>query len=61
MPSLHLSTMQKRNSLFWGIALSYHIIPYSKGGKTIANNGQLAHRACNASKNAKLLDLTVTA
>jgi hypothetical protein len=29
-----------------------HIIPYSKGGKTIPNNGQLAHRGCNASKNA---------
>lgn len=31
-----------------------HIVPYSKGGKTITSNGQLAHRACNASKNAKL-------
>ena len=36
-----------------------HIVPYSKGGKTIAGNGQLAHRACNASKNAKMLDLDV--
>ena len=34
-----------------------HIIPYSKGGKTIESNGQLAHRGCNASKNAKLFDL----
>jgi 5-methylcytosine-specific restriction endonuclease McrA len=33
-----------------------HIIPYSKGGKTTPNNGQLAHRACNASKN-NLIDL----
>src|SRR5262249_1842849 len=31
-----------------------HIIPYSKGRKTIPDNGQLAHRACNASKNADL-------
>jgi hypothetical protein len=31
-----------------------HIIPYSKGGKTIPSNGQLAHRGCNASKNADL-------
>jgi hypothetical protein len=29
-----------------------HIRPYSKGGKTTPENGQLAHRACNASKNA---------
>ena len=29
-----------------------HIRPYSKGGKTAPDNGQLAHRACNASKNA---------
>jgi Protein of unknown function DUF262/HNH endonuclease len=36
-----------------------HIIPYIKGGKTIASNGQLAHRACNASKNAKMMDLSV--
>lgn len=28
-----------------------HVIPYSKGGKTVAENGQLAHRSCNASKN----------
>ena len=34
-----------------------HIVPYSKGGKTIASNGQLAHRACNASKNAKMIVL----
>jgi hypothetical protein len=37
-----------------------HIVPYSKGGKTTASNGQLAHRGCNASKNAKLIDLGVT-
>ena len=29
-----------------------HIVPYSKGGKTTPDNGQLAHRGCNASKNA---------
>jgi hypothetical protein len=29
-----------------------HIIPYSKGGRTIPANGQLSHRSCNASKNA---------
>lgn len=28
-----------------------HIHPYSKGGKTLANNAQLAHRSCNARKN----------
>jgi 5-methylcytosine-specific restriction endonuclease McrA len=32
-----------------------HIVPYSKGGKTSPNNAQLAHRSCNASKNAQLL------
>ncbi len=31
-----------------------HIIPYSKGGKTVPENGQLAHRGCNARKNAQL-------
>jgi HNH endonuclease len=34
-----------------------HITPYSKDGKTIPSNGQLAHRGCNASKNAKVADL----
>ena len=33
-----------------------HIIPYSKGGKTTPDNGQLAHRGCNARKNAKMPD-----
>lgn len=28
-----------------------HVIPYSKGGKTMRENGQLAHRTCNARKN----------
>jgi hypothetical protein len=27
-----------------------HIQPYSRGGKTIPENGQLAHRSCNARK-----------
>lgn len=31
-----------------------HIIPYSKGGKTTTDNGQLAHRSCNARKNAQM-------
>lgn len=31
-----------------------HIIPYSKGGKTTPENGQLAHRSCNAHKNAQM-------
>ena len=31
-----------------------HIVPYSKGGKTLPHNGQLAHRSCNASKNAQM-------
>ena len=31
-----------------------HIHPYSKGGKTIPENGQLAHRNCNARKNMSL-------
>jgi 5-methylcytosine-specific restriction endonuclease McrA len=31
-----------------------HIIPYSKGGKTEAENGQVAHRGCNARKNAQM-------
>jgi len=38
-----------------------HIIPHSKGGKTIATNGQLAHRGCNASKNAKIIETGVSA
>ena len=33
-----------------------HIIPYSKGGKTVSGNGQLAHRFCNARKNAQMPD-----
>jgi len=31
-----------------------HVIPYSKGGKTSPENGQLAHRSCNARKNAQM-------
>jgi hypothetical protein len=31
-----------------------HIIPYSKGGKTVPENGQIAHRGCNAKKNAQM-------
>jgi 5-methylcytosine-specific restriction endonuclease McrA len=31
-----------------------HITPYSKGGKTIPGNAQLAHRGCNARKNAQM-------
>jgi 5-methylcytosine-specific restriction endonuclease McrA len=31
-----------------------HILPYSKGGKTVPENAQLAHRGCNARKNAEL-------
>jgi len=31
-----------------------HVVPYSKGGKTTPDNAQLAHRGCNASKNARL-------
>jgi 5-methylcytosine-specific restriction endonuclease McrA len=31
-----------------------HIQPYAKGGKTIPENGQLAHRTCNARKNMSL-------
>jgi hypothetical protein len=27
-----------------------HIHPYSRGGKTVPDNGQLAHRSCNARK-----------
>lgn len=33
-----------------------HIIPYSKGGKTTHENGQLAHRYCNARKNAQVAE-----
>ena len=32
-----------------------HIIPYSKGGKTVDSNGQLAHRSCNSKKNANVV------
>lgn len=31
-----------------------HILPYSRGGKTIRENGQLSHRSCNAIKNATI-------
>lgn len=31
-----------------------HITPYSQGGRTVDDNGQLTHRACNASKNARM-------
>jgi Protein of unknown function DUF262/HNH endonuclease len=31
-----------------------HIMPYSKGGKTVSANAQLAHRFCNALKNAQV-------
>jgi 5-methylcytosine-specific restriction endonuclease McrA len=39
-----------------------HILPYSKGGKTVPENGQLSHRLCNAIKNATVpADLTAEA
>lgn len=31
-----------------------HIIPYSRGGKTVEENAQLSHRSCNAAKNAAI-------
>jgi HNH endonuclease len=31
-----------------------HVIPYSRNGKTVPENAQLAHRLCNASKNATM-------
>jgi 5-methylcytosine-specific restriction endonuclease McrA len=37
-----------------------HIIPYTKGGKTIPGNAQLAHRGCNARKNAQPPDTNPT-
>jgi hypothetical protein len=36
-----------------------HIMPYSKNGKTTAENGQLAHRGCNARKNAQVPEKSV--
>jgi hypothetical protein len=33
-----------------------HIIPYSRGGKTIPTNAQLAHRSCNARKWARVTE-----
>ena len=36
-----------------------HIHPYSKGGKTILTNAQLAHRSCNARKNNSLQEENV--
>jgi 5-methylcytosine-specific restriction endonuclease McrA len=32
-----------------------HVLAWVRGGRTTAGNGQLAHRSCNARKNAKLL------
>lgn len=37
-----------------------HIHPYIKGGKTVPENSQLAHRTCNARKNMSLPDETAT-
>ena len=37
-----------------------HILAWVRGGKTTANNSQLAHRSCNARKNAKLLSEDAT-
>jgi 5-methylcytosine-specific restriction endonuclease McrA len=31
-----------------------HITPYSKRGKTVPEKAQLAHRGCNARKNAQM-------
>jgi hypothetical protein len=36
-----------------------HVIPYSRDGRTVPENGQLAHRFCNASKNATILPIQV--
>lgn len=33
-----------------------HIQPYSRGGKTVSSNAQLAHRSCNARKYTRLLE-----
>lgn len=33
-----------------------HIVPYSKDGRTVPDNAQLAHRICNARKHAKVDD-----
>lgn len=38
-----------------------HIHPYSKGGKTVPENGQFAHRSCNARKNMSLPAESATA
>jgi HNH endonuclease len=38
-----------------------HITPYSKGGKTVPENAQLAHRGCNARKNAQVLAQAMSA
>ena len=35
-------------------SICFRVTPYSKGGKTIPENGQIAHRGCNARKNAQL-------
>lgn len=37
-----------------------HIVPYSKNGKTVPANGQLAHRCCNARKNAQMPETAIT-
>jgi hypothetical protein len=38
-----------------------HIMPYSKNGKTVRENGQLAHRGCNARKNAQIPETSLAA
>ena len=37
-----------------------HVLPYSKNGKTVPENGQLAHRCCNARKSARLPETSVS-
>ena len=37
-----------------------HVMPYSKNGKTVVTNAQLAHRGCNARKNAQVPAASLT-
>lgn len=45
-----ITTHCNGEKLSWGDWHADHIIPHSKGGKTIVSNGQVACRACNLAK-----------
>ena len=57
----HICQLCKNEIHVFGDSTVDHIIPYSKGGKTAPHNGQLAHRFCNARKNAQMPEAQLVA